>query len=111
MTCLRLSASPSASVVSTSSSCLPALYIVSFARIILMATSGLLPSGACRSLSVAVTTLEKMPLPLALTTSYLLTHASTSPRKLGQLTSDNQTNRSQTLQVHAVAETGKRGRR
>jgi hypothetical protein len=71
MTCFRLSGSSSASLLSTSSSSFPALYIVSLARIILMATSGFAPSAPCLSLSYAVTTLENMPFPLAFTTSYL----------------------------------------
>lgn len=71
MTCLRLSGSASASLRRMASSCWPALYMVSLARMSLMATRGLLPSASCRSLSSAVTTLENTPLPLALTTSYL----------------------------------------
>jgi hypothetical protein len=54
-----------------SSSCLAALCIVSFARIILIATIGLLPSVFWRNLSYADTTLEKTPFPLAFNTSYL----------------------------------------
>lgn len=71
MTWRRFSGSASASFVRICSSSLPALYIVSLARMTLMATSGLTPSEFWRSLSIAVTTLEKTPLPLALMTSYL----------------------------------------